>query len=176
MWVSVFLLSFFTLTSSRLIVWSNQEVVDSLGSREIPYTLANYGYIPYGSSLFGYLHLANPDTACTEMEPIQPYGANAADLTKILLVRRGDCTFVQKTYHAQQAGASMVIIYDNVQEDLNMVLIADTSGLSESIQIPTVGIQKEQGTKLSQALTNTNATLSQTITVEIQFLLSTQSK
>lgn len=165
-----------SFVSPRLIVWSNQDVIESLGTREIPYTIANYGYIPYGSTLFGYLHLAYPEDACSEVEPIQPFEDNFADYTHILLVKRGECTFVQKSYHAQMAGASMIIIYDNVQEDLNMILVADSSGLSESIQIPSIAIQKEQGIILSQALTNENQTISETITLEVQFQLDTQSK
>ena len=36
--------------------------------------------------------------------------------TKIIMVDRGDCTFVTKVRHAQTAGGSAVIVVDNVDE------------------------------------------------------------
>ncbi len=34
-------------------------------------TLANYGYVPYGKSLIGNVHVANPIDACSPLKPMQ---------------------------------------------------------------------------------------------------------
>ena len=60
-------------------------------------TLANYGYVPYGKSLFGYVHMADPINACG---PINFNIENAQEAAPIILVQRGDCPFVTKSTNA----------------------------------------------------------------------------
>ncbi len=58
------------------------------------FTLANYGEVPYGKTIVGKVKLSNPETACTSLveDEKQTY--------PILLIKRGDCKFVEKTYQA----------------------------------------------------------------------------
>ncbi len=43
----------------------------------------------------------------------------------MLIVNRGDCTFVTKAYYAEYFGASAVIIVDNTEEDLDDIIVVD---------------------------------------------------
>lgn len=62
----------------------------------------------------------------------------------ILFILRGGCSFVTKSYNAEQAGAKMVIIMDNEEEDINsFVLSDDLSG--HELSIATVMISYEDG-------------------------------
>lgn len=38
-------------------------------------------------------------------------------VTRIALIRRGNCSFTEKLWHAEQDGASAAIVYDNVSFD-----------------------------------------------------------
>ena len=70
----------------------------------------------------------------------------AALAGKIVLVRRGDCTFASKVVRAQQAGALAVIVVNNVSGSIVM------GGGDAAIAIPAVSIGRETGEALIAAL------------------------
>ncbi|MFD2418210.1 M28 family metallopeptidase [Amycolatopsis pigmentata] len=63
---------------------------------------------------------------------------------KIVLVRRGGCTFAQKQQSAADAGAVGAVIYNNADGDLN-----GTLGDPSAARIPTGGITKAAGADLA---------------------------
>ena len=66
--------------------------------------------------------------------------SNASEMNgKIVIVRRGGCTFVNKTLAAQNAGAAAVIIVNNVDGEITM------SGEDASITIPAISVTKDVG-------------------------------
>ncbi|MEM7105484.1 MAG: T9SS-dependent M36 family metallopeptidase [Bacteroidota bacterium] len=75
---------------------------------------------------------------------------NAAQIVgKIGVIRRGDCTFVEKVQAAQDAGAVAVIIVNNVAgAPINM------GGNSTTITIPSIMISNDDGTLLANELNN----------------------
>lgn len=80
--------------------------------------------------------------------------------TKILLVDRGECTFVTKVRNAERAGASLVVVIDNVFENITNVIMGD-DGTGTGIRIPSMLIGKDDGAKLRDfAKTKSGATLS----------------
>ena len=64
--------------------------------------------------------------------------------TKILLVDRGECTFVTKVRNAERAGASLVVVIDNVFENVTNVIMGD-DGTGTGIRIPSMLIGKKDG-------------------------------
>ena len=75
---------------------------------------------------------------------------------KIALIDRGDCTFVQKTKNAQNAGASAVVIVDNVSN----ATPPGMSGTDNTITIPAVSITLASGSTIKGQLSSgVNATL-----------------
>ena len=64
--------------------------------------------------------------------------------TKILLVDRGECTFVTKVRNAERAGASLVVVIDNVYENITNVIMGD-DGTGTGIRIPSMLIGKDDG-------------------------------
>ena len=64
--------------------------------------------------------------------------------TKILLVDRGTCTFVTKVRNAERAGASLVVVIDNVYENITNVIMGD-DGTGTGIRIPSMLIGREDG-------------------------------
>lgn len=75
---------------------------------------------------------------------------------KIVILRRGNCTFVTKTLAAQNAGATAVIIVNNVDGEITM------SGEDATITIPAISVTKDVGELLIAQM------LSTTVNVKIQ--------
>jgi len=86
--------------------------------------------------------------------------APAGSLTgKIVLIRRGSCTFESKVVKAQDAGAVAVIIMNNVAGAGAVGMAEDNTVIAT---IPSVMISKEDGDLLVSNLTNLNGTLKPT--------------
>ncbi|KAI8318318.1 subtilisin-like protein, partial [Martensiomyces pterosporus] len=92
-------------------------------------------------------------------EGCAPYAGNFTN--KILLVKRGSCTFVEKAQNAQAAGAAGVLVYNYEVE-----LMSPTS-VSPNVTIPLVVIKSDDGEAILNALkqgkvmlTATNHTMS----------------
>lgn len=113
-------------------------------------TLANYGYVPYGKSLIGTLHLANPRNGCLPLEPFKTNNTHS-DPSPIVVMERGDCHFVTKTHYAQLIGAKLALIIDNRDENEDYVIMID-DGFGHDISIPTIMISKEDGKNILQYL------------------------
>lgn len=76
-----------------------------------------------------------PDTADACTAPINSAAMNG----HIVVIRRGDCTFVSKVKLAQNAGATAVIIVNNVTGTVNM------AGADATITIPAVSMDQAIG-------------------------------
>ena len=82
-----------------------------------------------------------PTESCTS------FGGDATG--KIAIIRRGECTFVEKVKNAQDAGAIAVIMLNNVSgEPIPM------GGTDSSITIPAVMISKEYGDAIESVLSS----------------------
>jgi minor extracellular serine protease Vpr len=64
--------------------------------------------------------------------------------TKIVITKRGNCSFVTKVRNAERAGASLLVVVDNNQEDIKNVIMGD-DGTGTGIRIPSMLIGKEHG-------------------------------
>ena len=65
----------------------------------------------------------------------------------ILLADRGNCTFVMKAKHAQNAGYKALIIIDNVDEPVEEIIMTD-NGSGGNIFIPALMIRSDDGNKV----------------------------
>jgi hypothetical protein len=68
-----------------------------------------------------------------------------SDLSPIVMVDRGNCTFVTKVRNIEKIGAKMAIICDNMPENSENVIMAD-DGSGSSINIPSFIIRKRDCT------------------------------
>lgn len=73
---------------------------------------------------------------------------------KIMIVERGDCTFVDKARKAQEAGAVAVIITDNVPGSAgnDQPMFAMSGDGVDDVSIPVVFIFSEEATTLKKAI------------------------
>lgn len=82
---------------------------------------------------------------------------NLADVkNKIVVVQRGDCTFVDKARKAQSAGAKAVIVIDNVvgSSSKDMPMFAMSGDGKDDVTIPVVFLFSNDAKVLEAAVNN----------------------
>ena len=106
-------------------------------------------------------------TACTElgMRASNPIQNEYSENFKILLAYNGDCPIVQKARNAQEAGASMILLINNNDEDIKNVILEDDSSGSD-IKIP-VGLISLANGRIMQNFIENNP--KSRVMVEINF-------
>eukprot|EP01017_Pseudomicrothorax_dubius_P031965 TRINITY_DN4135_c0_g1_i3.p1 TRINITY_DN4135_c0_g1~~TRINITY_DN4135_c0_g1_i3.p1 ORF type:complete len:447 (-),score=95.84 TRINITY_DN4135_c0_g1_i3:63-1403(-) len=150
--LAVFLCGILGSGEGKLVVWSPKSLLSSITGGEIRYTIANYGKVPYGKSIAGLLHKANPLDGCQPLDPlVAPTEGSARTLAPFVLVKRGDCDFVTMTRYSEMVGAKLVIVIDNKVENIDDVIMSD-DGMGASLGIPTIMISGTDGEKLLTAL------------------------
>jgi PA domain len=144
---------------------------------------ALFGIPPYGGSIQQQLYytpakLCNPSMNMSNVFPTGEKGGQP-QAPFILMVDRGDCTFVMKVRHAQRAGASGVLIADNVCQcaatdctssepcESTEPLMAD-DGSGSDISIPAFLVFKQDADPIKQALK-----ANQQVRVEMSFSIPT---
>ena len=111
----------------------------SAGEREVGYIAATGAP---GAPTSGSAPLAATGTPTTTNDACSPLAAGS--LTgQVALVRRGTCSFYQKAYNAQAAGAVGVVLYNNTDG-----LISPTVAGSPAITVPVVSISQADGVAL----------------------------
>jgi hypothetical protein len=120
----------------------------------IPFTLANFGNPPYGSSIVGRVFVPRAEDDPRGCDPLYPLDwTNDPDVVNspILLLERGDCPFAMKARNAQNIGAAALIVIDNIEEDVTRVIMAD-NGSGGNISIPVLMIGKLDGEVIKRYL------------------------
>jgi len=81
-------------------------------------------------------------------------------------VDRGNCSFVTKVRNAERAGASLVVVVDDREENITNVIMGD-DGTGTGIRIPSMLIGKDSGKILKDftVASDTAATLSAEFTI-----------
>lgn len=74
-----------------------------------------------------------------------------SDLSPVVLVDRGNCTFVSKVRNIEKLGVKMAIVADNRDEDSENMIMAD-DGSGHSVHIPSFIIRKKAGEHLKDAV------------------------
>jgi hypothetical protein len=117
--------------------------------------IGDFGVPNYGAKLIGEVFYDPGSNAlgCDVFPPDFLVNASVGvGHSKVLLVDRGSCFFVEKAWHAQLAGADAVLVVDNVEEDLLTMADPSNAGpradLAERVRIPSALVQKSVGDKL----------------------------
>jgi len=64
-----------------------------------------------------------------------------------MIADRGNCSFVAKVRHMEDAGVAVAIIIDNTEESVDSIIMSD-DGNGAGIRIPGLLISKSDGDKL----------------------------
>ena len=131
---------------SRFIIKSPPELAKIINEKHpegIPYSVANYGDIPFGKSLGGTIYLPTSVEENCIYEPLEE--KTQRKINKIVMSMRGDCTFTTKSLNSQKQGAKLAIIADNkIDENPGKIILVD-DGRGPQVHIPTIFIEEELG-------------------------------
>ena len=143
------------LAASKIHIWEPKSLKSFYANHDIPYSVMNFGIIPYGHSIYGTVFKASPYDACSELSPLKwdkNYG------TLILMVERGGCNFSEKVLNAQKIGAGLVLIADNNNEDVHKIFpVERTKEMLDKVHIPSVLISKSDSENFLGAVEAANA-------------------
>ncbi len=167
-WREPFTLSFFQNNDDPLVEANTERytaaafVYSASGDVEAPISLID-AQIPPAS---------NPNSSTSGCEPADFDGFETGS---IALIQRGTCTFTTKVQHAQDAGASAVIIFNEGQSGRTGVVegMLDESGS----QIPVVGVGYQTGVALSESEVTVRVMVDATINrIETENIFATKSR
>lgn len=114
------------------------------------------GYGPATPPTSGSLPMARTGTPTTANDACNPLPAGS--LTgRAVLIRRGTCTFYQKAFNAQQAGAAAVVLYNNAPGRFSPTVAG-----TPAITIPVVAISDTEGVLINNRLAGGPVTLTWT--------------
>ncbi|KAL0723326.1 hypothetical protein Bca4012_037925 [Brassica carinata] len=145
---------------SRFVVEKNSLSVTSPDSIKGAHDCAigNFGIPQYGGSMAGsVVYPKENQKSCKEFSDFSiSFKSQPGALPTFLLVDRGDCFFALKVWNAQKAGASAVLVADNVDEPLITMDTPEEDVSSakyiENITIPSALVTKGFGEKLKKAI------------------------
>ncbi|KAI8532667.1 hypothetical protein RHMOL_Rhmol11G0231300 [Rhododendron molle] len=160
--VSVLFLGFLLLNLSvaRFVVEKNSFRVISPDSIKGTHdsAIGNFGIPQYGGSMAGTVVYPKENRkGCQGFDESGiSFKSKPGALPSFVLVDRGDCFFALKVWNAQNAGASAVLVADNIEEALITMDTPEEDRQSakyiENITIPSALIEKSFGEKLKKAL------------------------
>ena len=117
-WGAIFLLMEYTLSNMK--VYSPSFLVTKYESIPFQHKISSFGKVPYGHTIMGVVRMPYPATGCGKDTRVN-YDSTTKD-PLILLVLRGDCSFLEKVENGQRLKAQLVIIVDNLDEEMTHVL------------------------------------------------------
>jgi len=130
------------------------------------------GRLMYGESKLGHDHCTADDyelkdSDAGDIPDVQDVRGGSKKLVNVVVVRRGQCTFVQKVRIAQAKNAHAVIMVDKknsekTAEEIQRVVMAD-DGNGATVEIPSLLISNHEGTKVLESMAR------KTVVVELRW-------
>ena len=135
-------------TLSKLVVQGPSSLKALFRDGVIQASYANFGFIPYGHTMFGGLYFQEKfDTMCGEHEQYDTIPWNVNGYATFVLADRGGCSFVEKVRNMEMQGAALGIVIDNTDESIEDIVMSD-DGTGAGIRVPSMLISKKDGLKL----------------------------
>ncbi|RCI05489.1 hypothetical protein CU098_012935 [Rhizopus stolonifer] len=141
-------------------LYNLEQVVTTENGREYPYVLASNTKEVAAGQLVDFAE--KDSTACDGSEPDKDIAG------KLVLIKRGNCTFDEKSNVVQKFGGIGLVIYDNLEEASFKPQASDTS-------LPISAIPQKAGEELKQYFTNSTQFVSEGIHIEFGRSLTPQS-
>ncbi|KAG9151405.1 hypothetical protein Leryth_024845 [Lithospermum erythrorhizon] len=157
--IGLLMLELFQLVSCRFVVEKNSLRVTSPDNIKGIYdsAIGNFGIPQYGGSMAGtVVYPKDNKNGCKDFTEFGiSFKSKPGSLPTFLLIDRGDCFFALKVWNAQNAGASAVLVADDVEEALITMDSPEENRASEkyiqNITVPSALIEKSFGEKLKKS-------------------------
>ena len=139
---------FSALAFAKITVQSPNEMKSLFSSQNSSLTTsyANFGIIPYGHSIKGriYYDPTNP-LGCEHFGDFDfSFNSKKSEVIPIILVKRGECSFVKKIWNIERVGGKVGIVVDDKIEDVQYVIMSD-DGTGSGIRIPSMLVGRSDG-------------------------------
>jgi hypothetical protein len=168
----ILLVSFiYIIQCGDITIIGPDELSSQFSKKQIEMTFDKIGRSSYDFYTRGELFIPSDNSeneACQTLKVNNPRISQYEEDFKILLVKRGGCSFVQKARNAQKAGYSMILIVNNMYTKIKNIIMSD-DGSGSDIFIPIAMISLDDGTKLINYL-QSNKPANNKIIVEVNFL------
>lgn len=139
-----------TTPKTEIHIWEPSELRNKYKNTSLHFTLANFGKVPYGHSIFGTVFKASPSHGCTDLQSMN-WDSNQGIM--IVFLERGGCHFSKKVINARKIGAGLVLIGDSVEENVEKILPFDENlEVIHQIDIPMLFLSKNDATNFSAVL------------------------
>ena len=161
---------FICITECTITIIGPDDLSSQFDNRRIEMAYDKIGRSSYNFYTRGELYLDEEKTnweACRSVKNLKTELNQYQEDSKILIVKRGGCSFVQKARNVQRAGYSMIVIVNNMETEIKDVIMSD-DGSGSDIYIPIVMISKTDGEKIINYLEKNNSDKNKVI-VEIDF-------
>ena len=160
--------SYLYLITTDITVIGPTELSSMFKNQLIPMTFDKIGKSSYDFYTRGQLFIdENNLEACNKIAMPKSFGdAQYNEDFKILIAKRGGCSFVHKARNAQISGYSMVIVVNNMENDIKKIIMTD-DGSGNDIFIPISMISKDDGDKIIEYIQKNRDSI---IIVEINFI------
>lgn len=172
--ITMMLIVLINYASSTIYIRAPRELAKQFSNGEIQGSISKFGRIPYGYNIVGSLYydrsslnMTKPFIGCTEefSTDIKLNFKADIDESPIIMMDRGECSFVKKVTNAENFGAHAALIVNNDDEDISSLVMAD-DGNGKYVSIPAELISKSDGNKIkSFIMKNPNVE----VTIEIDF-------
>ena len=129
----------------------------------VPFSIANYGDVPYGKTISGEIGLPSVLEDCVFEEL-----PDSQKSKSILLVERNDCSFTQKSINVQKEGGKLAIIMDNHRNENPGSIIMVDDGRGSQVHIPTILLSYEDGEEILKILQQETKKTSVALSIEFQ--------
>ena len=157
------------LAGASINIWGPRSLKSYYATRKLDYSVANFGFVPYGRTVYGTVVKAHPLDACSPLRDFNPDQDSPGPL--IALVERGSCHFAQKVLNAQRAGASMVLIGDSMEENVReVILFEEDRSLVSEITVPSLLIPKKDAQTFLDVIDSPS--IAEPITLAVDFSLT----
>ena len=83
--------------SRNLKIWEPRGLWETYKNKPLKYSIANFGHVPYGHSIFGSVYWGTPKDGCSDLQAVN-WDNNLGSL--ILFLERGNCHYAEKVLNA----------------------------------------------------------------------------
>lgn len=186
--LAIIMVSLISICKSQIMIeiQSPKDLVEKFPDSKIPASVSLFGNVPYGFYTSGKVHYYPDFNGCKAKYDFGLFNeGNSLDQYPIVLVDRGNCTFVTKTRNAQNMGAHAIVIIDSKEfEDVDDIYMAD-DGTGSDVVIPALLISKHNGQAIKKYIEGGSSSpiilsfkfdIRQTNTVEYNIFMSSDSE
>lgn len=164
------IIAFLFKNSSESIKIVNPPELVSQFNKHIEFSLSHFGNVQENFETIGKLYYNTSDLNNDACSPFTSKFENySVESPPIVLVDRGNCTFVTKARNVQHAGGSVVLLVNNEPRPVSYILMID-DGTAFDIQIPVVLISQDDGRKIKNFIKNNanNKNLTDNIIIDVK--------